>query len=644
MRIFVLLLALIGIGMDVGADSFHERYPDTKFELLMYQHPRMAVDLGVGLWAYPLPVDYDGDGDYDLLVAGPAVPSNGVYFFENATGDATYPLFKPGIWLCTAPRQMTVSYLDNNWLLLSENKIFGGFKKKQFEPTDTINYKPDFYADGRDRQWTLVDYDGDGVRDLIIGTSDWQEYGWDEGFNTKGKWTRGPLHGYVYFIKNTGTNDAPVYGKSEQILADGRPVDVYGAPSPNFADFDKDGDLDLVCGEFLDRLTYFENIGTRTAPKYAAGRFLQHGGKVIHMDLEMLQVASIDWDKDGYTDLIVGQEDGRVALVENTGLLEKGMPDFLLPQFFQQEADQVKLGVLPTPFSVDWDGDGDEDLISGNTAGDVCFIENLDGGNPPQWAPPMPLSAGGKTIRIQAGPNGSIQGPAEAKWGYTVLNVADWDGDGLLDIVINSIWGEVLWYRNVGTHTHAKLEKARPVEVEWEGKTPKPEWLWWNPKGKQLVTQWRTTPLIIDLNKDGLNDLVMLDREGYLAFFERERVNNKLVLHRPQRIFYGENGQPLRLNEKRAGKSGRRKFTMTDWDRDGKIDILLDGQNIDFLCNIGDVKRPWVFRNEGKVDPLKLAGHDTCPTTVDWDKNGIPDLLLSAEDGFFYYLKNPLAK
>ena len=42
-------------------------------------------------------------------------------------------------------------------------------------------------------------------------------------------------------------------------------------------------------------------------------------------------------------------------------------------------------------------------------------------------------------------------------------------------------------------------------------------------KARELVTQWRTTPCVVDWNKDGLNDLVMLDHEGYLAFFQREK-------------------------------------------------------------------------------------------------------------------------
>jgi len=36
-----------------------------------------------------------------------------------------------------------------------------------------------------------------------------------------------------------------------------------------------------------------------------------------------------------------------------------------------------------------------------------------------------------------------------------------------------------------------------------------------------------------------------------------------------------------------------------------------------------------------------MASHDVSPTAVDWDGDGVPDLLCGAEDGHFYFLKNP---
>ncbi len=614
---------------------------NSAFEKVRYNNDSLVVDLGVGLWGHAFPVDFDGTGRNSLLVASSGLPSNGIYLFsQESSQEGPLGVFSPGRRLDAARRNLSCSYVNGSWLLADSENAYPDFAKTQFKNPVSIAFKEEVYA-GRDNQRRFCDYDGDGITDLVLGTSDWRDYGWDNAFSDKGEWTRGPLHGYVYIARNKGSNDAPEYGKAFKVEADGKPIDVFGTPSPCFEDFDGDGDLDLVCGEFLDRLTYFENVGQRRAPRYAAGSYLAHQGETIRMELEMLQATAFDWDKDGHIDLIVAQEDGRAAFLKNSGEVVGGMPDFFPPVFFRQRAEYLKVGVLPTPFAVDWDDDGDMDLIAGDTAGYLNLVENLGGGAHPSWAAPVHLQAGGETIRIQAGANGSIQGPAEAKWGYTVCNVADWDGDGLKDIVINSIWGEVLWYRNCGAKNAAKLEKARPVEVKWDGPTPKPAWCWWTPKGKQLVTQWRTTPGVIDWNGDGLNDLVMLDQEGYLAFFERVKGGNGMELLPGKRIFQDAQGKPLRLNEKAAGKSGRRKFTFVDWDLDGKTDILLDGKNVDFLRNIGDGPFPAKFANEGSVDSLKLAGHDTCPTVVDWDKDSIPDLLVSAEDGFFYFLKNP---
>jgi len=630
------------------------------FERIKYNHPGLIVDLGVGLWAWPLPMDYDGDGDYDLVVTCPDKPYNGTYFFENTEGNVKMPVFKPGVQIGPGHRNIRPSYIDDKTRVLLPGKEIVDFHKRdaQFKKTQTIYPSTNVHSTkGRIRanQWHYCDYDGDGALDLVVGVGDWNDYGWDNAFDSEGNWTRGPLHGYVYWLRNAGTNETPHYEKAEKVQAGGKPVDVYGMPSPNFADFDGDGDLDLICGEFVDSFTWFENVGTRTHPEYAAGRALTYLSEPLRMDLCMIVPVALDWDKDGDVDLIVGQEDGRVALVENTGKDVDGLPAFLPPKFFRQVADDVKFGVLVTPDSVDWDGDGDEDLICGNSAGYVGFIENLDGGNPPQWAAPVCLDADGEVIRIMAGPNGSIQGPCEAKWGYTTLNVADWNHDGLPDIIVNSIWGKVVWYRNIGTKRRPRLAAQQPIEVEWAGQPPKPAWNWWGPEGKNLATQWRTTPVVADYNNDGLNDLITLDHEGYLALFQRAKRSGKLVLLPGKRLFSSENGSVfdsiqrpqnktggvLRMNGGIAGKSGRRKFCFTDWDLDGRLDLLVNSRNIHLLRNISKDETQCVFSDRGMVDTRILAGHTTSPTVVDWNADNEPDLLAGAEDGFLYYLKNP---
>ena len=238
----------------------------------------------------------------------------------------------------------------------------------------------------------------------------------------------------------------------------------------------------------------------------------------------------------------------------------------------------------------------------------------------------------------------SIQGPAKAKWGYTTLSMADWDADGLPDIVFNSILGRVQWLKNIGTRASPKLAEPESIEVEWIGPPPKPAWRWWEPAGKELVTQWRTTPIVHDFNGHGLLDLAMLDKDGYWSLFQRAKQGDKLVLLPPRYAFVDAQGQPLRFSNRTAGGSGRRKLCVVDWDGDGQLDLLLNSSNADLFRGLGRKDGKWRFQRSGTLAPQNIEGHDVSPTTVDFDGDGFPDFLGGAEDGRFYFLANPYAK
>lgn len=623
-----------------------------------YGQPDMTVDLGVGLWGLPLPYDYNDDGLKDLIVSCPGVPYRGLYYFRNV-GSAKKPLFAPAEKISSIGlNNIKLSEVNGVSYVLGSGVEYPDFFNSPYAKKQSLEYEGEVlgenYKYSRSNMWNYVDWDNDGDNDIIVGIDTWDDYGWDNAYDDKGNWKNGPLHGYVFLLENVHGQ----YHNRGKIAAGNAEIDTFGAPNPCLADFDGDGDIDIICGEFLDGLTWYENVGSRSVPEFTAGRQLANSKGEIRLHVQMIVPVVSDFDGDGHMDLLVGDEDGRVAWVRNTGKVKKHMPQFESPYYFQQKADLVKFGALVTPCSVDWDGDGDEDIVCGNSAGELGLLRNVSGGANPAWDAPQLFESQGKPIRVLAGPNGSIQGPAEAKWGYTVPAVADWDGDGYKDIIINSIWGKIMWYRNPGKKGTLKLEAPRPVKVDWSGDAmPRVRWNWWKAENGTLVTQWRTTPVVYDWNADGLMDMIILDTEGYLAYFERFRTQSgELLLKIGERIFYGTNcnrytskhgaldATPgvLELNTGDAGRSGRRKLCLADWDSDGRMDLMVDSQNVAWFRNVKDENGKVWFEYMGNISDTVLAGHTTCPTTVDWDGNGVKDILLGAEDGHLYLILNKL--
>jgi len=619
------------------------QYSDWKLEPLAYNNPGLVVDLGVGLWAFPMPIDVDQDGDLDLLVSCPDKPSPGTYFFENPSQDPNekFPVFKPAVRIGDGHHYMLLSTVAGEAVLLRPGLEYrrdpssGKFDFSQPAKIDAPS-NPNRHARGRTRgnMWRYVDFDGDGDHDIVVGTGDWTEYGWDHAYDNHGNWQNGPLHGYVYLIVNEGGIDAPKYSDSpERLHAGGREIDVYGWPCPNFADFDGDGDLDLLCGEFLDGFTYFQNVGTRTHPQYAVGQKLQNvDGDPLTMHLQMITPTAIDWDRDGDVDLVVGDEDGRVALVENSGLLRDQQPVFASPQYFQQEADTLKFGALATPFAYDWDGDGDEDILCGNTAGSIGYFENLGFTDDERirWAAPKLLNVLSPTgeeepFRVTAGPQGSIQGPCEAKWGYTTLSAADWDGDGDGDVVYNSILAGVgLLINEGGALVESEMDTGR--------RELPPQWNWRQAPSNSTLTQWRTTPVVVDFDQDEHLDLVMLDQQGYLTLRRRGGA--------AERVFVDQQNQPVQLNAGTCGRSGRVKLAVVDWDGDARLDVLVNSENAAWYRNCEERAGKIVLKRIGNLARRNVAGHTSSPAVCDFNNDGKPDLLVGSENGRIYHIRH----
>ena len=140
---------------------------------------------------------------------------------------------------------------------------------------------------------------------------------------------------------------------------------------------------------------------------------------------------AVDWDGDGDLDLIVGTFTGSFYLFPG-----EGNGKFAPRPVAIKGGDQpLKIeGNHGDPFAIDWDGDGDLDLLSGSQAGGVQWAENrAEAGKAPALTsfrpliPPGPKHEYGQILR-----DADLHGPV----GDTRVWADDVNGDGKLDLLV----------------------------------------------------------------------------------------------------------------------------------------------------------------------------------------------------------------
>ena len=279
----------------------------------------------------------------------------------------------------------------------------------------------------------------------------------------------------------------------------------------------------------------------------------------------------VDFDEDGDMDIIATLFTGDVLSYSNDGLGNFGSPETIINT----------IGGPRFVFAEDFDGDNDIDLIVyGFSEGSAYWVENVSGvyGEPEDLLP-------------------------DASSSELAINIGDIDGDGDLDIIgASDAWGVGLfWIENQGNGNFSSRTTIEGVEIS----TP-------------------DVPIVFDINGDGRGEPVFVAESGdvnasdWIAYFKNP--SNSGLIQSDRVLVTSDIGTP-------------REIINVDMDGDGDLDIVAASffthsvlwyENRDAVYDFG---APHLIYNE-QNDFENTSGHKAIKV-ADLDNDGDNDVILS---------------
>jgi hypothetical protein len=621
-----------------------------------------ATPLGHGWDSEPVAVDWFNHGQADLLVTaggGAGGRTTRIYRLLPAHDelppryDSGEPV--PGLdglrSVCVipngSPSRFDLVALDQNELVLLTNT--GQGDRPEFRERVGLGIPSDLGLDPcRVVQLVAVDWDGDGLTDLVAGVDDLSGYWPDSdrlpqaqqvGFNQKGGhpgydrsglWRGQPPRGRLFWLRNIGQAGAPAFALESEIGADSDHLDLGLHPAALTIAWGGGGSLELLATDRRGIVRIFRNFGGQRPPVLMEPRTLQCGHSPLLLPDDRTVVVAADLDGDRRVELVYGTSTGGVFSVHSG----RTRNDAKTPVQLLSERPDIWLAGHAVVTAGDLDADGDLDLVFGDATGRLHSLLDMGSGGDHRYHAPVAIEGGGVPFQVDPGPDGMRDGPLAPRLGYACPTLADWTGNGRLDLLVGGAGGEVAFLRNDGAADSPRFGSPTPLRCE----------------GAPLIIPPRVRPAVADWDGTGEPDLIALDLQGFLSVFPRV---GPLDVGPPVPLV-DRLGRYLRLDGG-FGQAGRCSLWAGPWTGSGLTDILVglprgnrhvipalaglpleDPETLPtvlLLENVGHGRVvPRLLRySDGR--PVILGSEGCSPSGVDSSGQGSLDLLVSTDDG-----------
>ncbi|MBI5741629.1 MAG: VCBS repeat-containing protein [Nitrospirae bacterium] len=196
----------------------------------------------------------------------------------------------------------------------------------------------------------------------------------------------------------------------------------------------------------------------------------------------------MDWNNDGYHDLLVGNTSGDIYVYQNTNdnsnpVLDGGT--FIL----NTGGDRASVEVG------DWNGDGNKDLVVGTLMGTIQVYINGNTDASPGFDTFFNVQMGGSDFDFTAG------------YDRSAPRMYDWDADGLQDLLVGELNGGIYYLRNEGTSTAPVFNSSEQLllingeTLTYPGASP---------RSRFSVADW---------NNDGYADIISGGSDGKVMLY-----------------------------------------------------------------------------------------------------------------------------